>query len=451
MTDTAIPLGNITLFGFTHNVEGFLKQRVEQRLGITPQTIDFGPAAHFFFYTSDGDVATSEEAMALRLGFIRSEEQTPRSAGQLLQQNQVTPEAISYDQLRGNGLVACFDKKSPQFSVYQTLIGFPTIFYSRIDEGIVCATGLRALLPLVDRVELNEEAVPTHFLFEMMPGTDTYFRDISRMYPGQLLQWRDGDLTVRRVKDLRPREGDPVYHTREAAFDALQTRMDQTMAAYIAQLEAASAGIANLLSGGVDSSILQLFINRHLPESKTPQSLTFAVNDAPSFEFEIGYARHASELFKTEHTFIDILPEDYPTYLTKTIEILGQPTLINEGQACYYGMMQQITQQRPDFGYFFNGQAADALHGASVVKKILLYDKSRKIPGARFGYQLLASLVGAIAPKKSDGFQEIATLIAEDNNPNSLLTPPKNTDIANFDWPRRFFGDEAILKALNKR
>ena len=63
--------GDFTVFGFTRN-PGSMIQRLSARLGIAPRTIDFGSLGQFFFYTSYGDVAESEEALVLKLGFLRS-------------------------------------------------------------------------------------------------------------------------------------------------------------------------------------------------------------------------------------------------------------------------------------------------------------------------------------------------------------------------------------------
>ena len=111
-------LGDFTVFGFTKNNPELLKHKLAERLGIAPCFIDFGPAGHFFFHTSNGDVVETEEMIALKLGFARSLNMSPLTTRQLVEQKMVTPRTINNAGFRGNGLIACFSKVEPAFSVY---------------------------------------------------------------------------------------------------------------------------------------------------------------------------------------------------------------------------------------------------------------------------------------------------------------------------------------------
>jgi hypothetical protein len=72
MSEINTQLGDFAVFGFTPDSDGFLKHRLQARLGIRPRTINFGLPGHLFFYTCYGDVAESEEAFALKLSSVRS-------------------------------------------------------------------------------------------------------------------------------------------------------------------------------------------------------------------------------------------------------------------------------------------------------------------------------------------------------------------------------------------
>lgn len=458
MSTGTIQLGDFVIFGFTKDLEGFLKHRLPARLGITPRTIDFGTAGHFFFYTSYGDVAESEEAIALKLGSVRSLTMSPLSTQQLLDQKIIQSHLIDNDTFRGNALVACFSKTKPCFSVYQTIMATPPIYYSRLDEGILCATDLRCLLALLEQIDLNEDAVPMHFLFAFPIGPLTYFRDIWRLCPGQTLKWNDGHLDVSRVQDLRLSDDEPTFDRfNSASIEALYKHMSEVMRAYMAELKESGQHPGTLLSGGVDSSVLQLFINEQLPQSERPVSFSYVVR-AESFEFEMEYARHASELLQTQHKFFYISPQGFPNLLSRTIETLGQPNLYNESMPCNLALAEFLASNAPDVQCFFTGQGADGLHGMAEVKKIALFETARKIPGSRSALQLTATLLAPLSENKSHGLQEVAKMLAEVNNPTSLTTPtmyvPTNyvaIIFEVFEMARRCFGDQALLKAFDYR
>ena len=113
-------MGSFTVFGFTKSLTKL--HEWSGRLGIIPRATDFGDWGYFFFYTSYGDVEETQEALALKLGFVRSLAGSPLSTKQLVVQKAITPRMIDHGALRGNALVACLGKTEASFSVYQTLM-----------------------------------------------------------------------------------------------------------------------------------------------------------------------------------------------------------------------------------------------------------------------------------------------------------------------------------------
>lgn len=452
-----IRLGDFAIFGFTEDPEGFLKHRLSARLGIAPRTLDFGTAGCFFFYASHGDVAESEEAIALKLGFVRSVTQSPLSTQQLLDQKITRPQAIENGAFRGNALVACFSKTEPSFCVYQTVMALPQLYYTRLGGGILCATDLRCLLAVLERIQVDEDAIPMHFLFRLVPGPLTYFRDVRRLFPGQVLRWHDGNLDLCLAQDLRLSVNDRTFDRLDStSIGIFCERMREIMGAYLAEIQESGRRPGNLLSGGVDSSVLQLFINEQLPQSERPASFSYAFQ-TDTFEFEIEYARHASELLQTQHTFCDVFPQDYPDLLNRTVEILGQPILYTESAPGKLALAEFLASNWPEFKCFFAGQAADALHGVSEVRKVALFEMARQIPGSHSVLQLAAALLAPLSESKSHGLREVARMLAGANTSAALTSPslyvPTNyvAIIGDLEMARRCFGDQALLKAFDYR
>lgn len=157
-------------------------------------------------------MAEDDESFVLKLGFLRSTEMTALSAKQLLEQHFVRPNAIESGRLRGNALVACLGKKENSFSVYQTLLGVPQLYYAEINGGFVCSDRLKCIVQLLDRVDFNEDIVPMHFLFRSTPGDLTYYRQIRRLLPGEFLHYSEGKITRKIVHNFRFSNELPIYH-----------------------------------------------------------------------------------------------------------------------------------------------------------------------------------------------------------------------------------------------
>ncbi|TEU14999.1 MAG: hypothetical protein E3J21_14395, partial [Anaerolineales bacterium] len=320
----ASQLGSFTVFGFTKSPQNL--HEWSGRLGITPRIIDFGDWGHFFFYTSCGDAEETEEAIALKLGFVRSPAGAPLSTQQLVNQKILSPQTINHRALRGNALVACLGKAEASFSVYQTLLSAYQLHYTVSGEEILCSDSLRCLVAALGHVELNEDLIPWHFTLMYMPGRLTLLRNVKRLYPGELLQWKEGKLDIHIAQDLRFVDDGPRFdRADDRTTDIVHERLRAVLGAYMDDVEkSGQGGLGNFLSGGIDSSLLQFLINER--SSQTPRSFSYAPK-APSFEFEIEYARQASDVFGTEHTFVEIAPQDFPELLIKATDILAQPVL----------------------------------------------------------------------------------------------------------------------------
>lgn len=441
--------GDFTIFGCTQNPAIFLQHQVPVRLGVAPRIFQPGPLHALFFYTTYGEVAEDDESLVLKLGFLRSLERTAISAQQLLEQGFAKPDAIDSGRLRGNALMACLGKKEISFSVYKTLLGVPQLYYAPIDGGFICSDRLKCIVHLLDRVDLNEDIIPLHFLFRSTPGDLTYYRQIRRLLPGEFLRFTDGKLSLKIVQDFRfPENSGAAGKSEEDTIESLYKDLGDVVTDYISQVEQKGECLANLLSGGVDSSLLQHLINKHTTNPPA-RSYSFAVR-VPSFSHEIEYAQQASQLFQTRHTFVDIQAEDYPGLISRTIEALAQPPILETEPG-----MLSIAEFFPLRGglerYFVSGQGADTVFGLHGDKKLKGLHTFGKIPGARWALRLAGTLLKPFK-RVSHMFIKGSEILGSDRDPDTFISPANSVVVyADPGVLRRCFGDQPLLNALRFR
>jgi hypothetical protein len=450
--DTNPQLGDFTIFGFTRD-PGFLSNSLSNRLGITPRSVQIGSLGQFFFYTTSGECAESEEAIVLKLGFLRSSTKSPLNARQLLNQKQVRPQSIQADAFSGNGLVVGLSKSEPVFSVYQTLMAAPQLYYSVSENGIICSDVLRCVARLMPYCELNEAILPQHFLFRSVHGSSTYLRGVERLIPGQFLKWADGKLEIKYLRSLVTAADEARYIRNEAlALNLLCESLQEVVGDYVTQAQANGQRAATLLSGGVDSSLVQFFINNALPQHPW-RSISFSIQ-VPAFDFEVGYARQASQLLGTEHTFVTYTPQDFPGLLTRTIDILAQPTRL-ETEPSILAVAEYVHTENWPERYFFSANAADSIFGVSESVKLKGLHYISKIP---FAVPILKGTGKILAPISASHSQMLikgADILACEKDPDSYVSP-SNTILVyvwddNWDIIRRCFGDQALREALAYR
>ncbi|MDX1522224.1 MAG: asparagine synthase-related protein [Anaerolineae bacterium] len=443
-------LGDFAVFGFSKPSASPVRNKLHA-WGATPQTIEFGQAGHFYFYSTYGDVAETDQTLGLKLGFARTPGLTALSTAALLSQKLLTPQDIQPDNIRGNAVIAAVSKTSPELSVYQTIFATPQLFYSASEGEIVCSNSLRCLVNLLDRVELDEERLPAHFMFQLVPGPLTYYKNVYRLFPGQKLHWKAGKLDVRYVKDLQFADSrQQITKVDQNTPSLIYERIRDVVNVYIDDAAQAGQRVENLLSGGVDSAILQLALNERQNGAGPPTTYSYAVR-VPGFQFEVEYAQEASKILGTDHIIADIQPNDFPEMIKRAVEAVAQP-IPGEADACKIMMAEFLASRPKSARFFLSGQVADALYGMGLARKIAIFNLVHKIPASEFALNSIAALVKPGSARLADGLQSVAQSLAATQDPtaygawhNVICT------YANLPIARRSFGDEALHRALDYR
>lgn len=78
------------------------------------------------------------------------------------------------------------------------------------------------------------------------------------------------------------------------------------------------AGWANLLSGGIDSTLVHTYFGASTPSIS-------AASDSPEFANEVTYARTASTLLGSDHQFVAVREREYLADLEECIDVLALP------------------------------------------------------------------------------------------------------------------------------
>jgi asparagine synthetase B (glutamine-hydrolysing) len=446
--------GDFTVFGFTKNPQ-FLEHQLPDRLGIAPRAVGLGTAGSSFLYTAYGDVAETPESVALRLGFLRAPDRSSLSVQQLLDQGLITPRSVDTGAFTGNGLVACFSKTEPRFLVFKTLLCGIPLYYTVGKDGVLCSERLRCLVDVLDHLELDEAVIPQHFLLLSSIGSQSYYRGVRILRPGECLEWDGTGVQVRLIKDLRSLQTDPTYGRIDPHSPLIHQWFKEVIGAYVRDVRECGADFGNLLSGGVDSSFTQMMINEIVADkiepaqigvSVQPRSFSFRVQ-VPSFEDEVEYSKLAQAAFNTKHVFADVLPQDYPDLMVRSTEVLGQPVYMAM-EPCKLALAEALASDSNSPRFFFNSQGADSVFGLSTADKLAKLDLARRIPASALvlggAGKLLSPLTG-----QAKALLKAALILREPNHP----TAPINTVVTsgNFDFALRCFGEEAVQKVFELR
>jgi asparagine synthetase B (glutamine-hydrolysing) len=400
-----------------------------------------------FFLAADGlDTAESEAVVVARFGGLRTPGGAPLAARDMLARGLAAPDRIAGGALTGNGLALAIDRRAPRFAAYATFLALPQLYYAPTAGGFVAASEPRMLLPLLDRVAIDEASVPAHFLFRFVPGETTYFAGVRRLLPGCELAFDAGEVTLRRVRTLRdvaataPRF-DGVTADGVAWIDA---KMRELTASWVESCRAVGREPENLLSGGLDSSLVQAWLHDVEPAVRR-RSWSFEV-PVGSFEMESRYARDASALLGTRHEFVPVAEAAYLDTFDRAVDLLAEPTLYNEGWSCQLAVAEALAAAGGPLAVFA-GNGADAIHGVGDLKAVTRWLALRRRPERCRA--LRAALPRLRERPRSAAWVEA---IEMEDDPRTFLDPTSFVSIAGeLAYAVPSFGEEAVYAAFETR
>jgi asparagine synthetase B (glutamine-hydrolysing) len=404
-----------------------------------------------FFCTKPSylDWAEDDCMIVVKLGFARIGDEFV-AASKLLHSGLVSPVEVDHERLRGNALVLCCDKRRPQFCAYKTLLSVQQFFYTERDDALIFANNLDAIAGIARDKQIDPRAIPLHFIFRSVPGNLTYFAGISRLRPGEVL-YRDGTNTRIVLRNTLRTLLEGAHNTQRAGPETVNevfSQLRSTMAGYLRATSDPEAHWTMLLSGGIDSSVLQMAINTQLPPEARRTSHAYAP-EVDRLAPEISYTKTASALLGTEHTFVSVPTADYPALLMAAIRILGQPPH-HESTAYELPLFDYIAKHRPGTEYLFSGQGADALHGLAIAERIARALRYQHWPPALL-YLLGPALRPISRSRANDAWR--ASAILRHLQTRDSPQYPANSQAAYTDWRMacRNFGQAEVREALAYR
>jgi asparagine synthase (glutamine-hydrolysing) len=205
-----------------------------------------------------------------------------------------------------------------------------------------------------DRRTPDDDALIDHFIFRTVPGEKTYARGVARLGRGRTACWgptSSGLDIVRRQTVERP-----VTLAFSEALQVLEHSLEETI--HSRGRAATDRIVTNLLSGGVDSTLLQVFLPPNSP------SLSVAI-DTPEFAPETDRALSASKMTRSAHHLVSLHERDYLEALERFITTTALPP--HHMQSVLLGELFRLGQH--ETRDLLTAQFADALFGLNFLAR----------------------------------------------------------------------------------
>jgi asparagine synthase (glutamine-hydrolysing) len=217
-------------------------------------------------------------------------------------------------QLRGMFAIALYDAKRNSVLLARDRLGKKPLYYAVREGRLYFGSEIKAMLAVAPELaSVDPEGVLQFFYFGYIPDPQSAFREIRKLPPGHLAEYKNGQIQVREYWDV------PAYGVNDPGSDeACLDEMERRLAEAVRIRLISDVPLGALLSGGVDSSIVVALMAR---ESSGPVK-TFSIGFRKADFNETEYASLVAKRFGTDHHQLIVDPDiaDTLNHLTGMME-----------------------------------------------------------------------------------------------------------------------------------
>jgi asparagine synthase (glutamine-hydrolysing) len=211
--------------------------------------------------------------------------------------------------LRGMFTIALWDIKRRRLLVARDRVGVKPLYYRHISGELFFGSELKCLLPTPGFERHVDAGSVQQYLSNLyVAAPKSIFSEVSKLPPGHVLEFQNGDCRVEAYWDLTFRSDGPA--SLGESVDAVHASLEESVKV---RMES-DVPLGAFLSGGLDSSLIVAIMAEH---SAAPvKTFTVGFGDESSGYSELPFARKVADAFGTDHhecqvdyNVVDLLPK----------------------------------------------------------------------------------------------------------------------------------------------
>ena len=252
--------------------------------------------------------------------------------------------------LRGMFATAIYDEKKQTFTAIRDRFGIKPFFYAVVDEVLYFASEAKALLPFLNSIETDPNALAEYLTFQYTIGEQTLFKGVNNLKPGHQLTVSDGEIRIKRYWDVKydiDWDHSPSYFNRR-----LRELMEDSVDVHLRS----DVPIGGYMSGGIDSSLISILAANHSVDNRKCFHGKFT--QFPGYD-ESPYAKMAADSASAELFEIDITADDFRDNIEDIIYHLDFP-IAGPGSFPQY-MVSKLAAEKVKV--VLGGQGGDEIFG----------------------------------------------------------------------------------------
>lgn len=298
------------------------------------------------------------------------------------------------ENLRGMFSFIIYDEERNLLFGARDHFGIKPLYYLDNSDFIVFSSEYKAIVNLLDEVNLNEKSLQNYLSFQYVPLENTMIEDIKLIPPGYSFTVKDGKLELKKYYkvDFIPKKHITANDVKEVVADSIKHHMD------------AHVEVGTFLSGGIDSTIVATIASQVNPNIKS-----FSVGFGVDGYDEIEVAKKTARVLGIENIDINVTQQDYIKSLPEVFYHLDDP-VADPSQVGIYFLSKEAKKHAT---VVLSGEGADELFGGYNIYKE--YNSVKPILNMPRGIKKALNGVSSVMPNiKGKSYLYRATTPLED-------------------------------------
>ncbi len=237
------------------------------------------------------------------------------------------PQCVKY--LRGMFSFVIFDKRQNLLFGARDRFGIKPFHYYIDGKQFIWGSEIKSIIKAKGLPpQINNSAINHYFTYGCIEGTETIYKNISRLLPGHYFTLDINDNNSFKIVRYWHSRFSPDYKIKpEEWIDQLQHVLNESVKIRLMS----DVPLGALLSGGIDSSAVVAYMARF---SSNPIK-TFSIGFKNEKYNELEYARAIAQKYHTEHHEMIVEPESI-SLLPKLVEYFDEPFADSSAIPTYY-------------------------------------------------------------------------------------------------------------------
>jgi asparagine synthase (glutamine-hydrolysing) len=274
-----------------------------------------------------------------------------------------------FSRLRGMFAVALWRESDRRLVLARDRMGIKPLYIARRGDDLYFGSELKAILvhPEIERW-LSPEGLDCYLSLNYVPAPWTLVEGIEKLLPGQWMEWHRGAIRTEQYWVL------PAGRDERWTEESAEAELDRLLKQSVREHLLSDVPLGVWLSGGLDSSSLV----HYAAEASSSRLKTFSITfHGRSFD-EANYARQVAERYSTDHTELDLNPEqDLPAAISELAYYCDEPNADSGALPVWF--LSRLTKTNATVA--LSGEGADELFGGYLMQRAsLLAGQVRRLP-----------------------------------------------------------------------